>query len=164
MDSAWSTVQAIQSAQVQLLETRCENIIPSADNFSQGHAPGTVVGARTGECLPPFVCYAFRKNRVSSAVRNGQIRIAGVSEGDQANGVVAGGMTAALNAVATLFQTTISFGGGQTALFQPRIFRAGRPAGPGGVPPAVIQADFEIQSVVYTRISTQNTRKFGRGI
>lgn len=119
-------------------------------------------GTVPGETLPPFCSWAFRYNRSSRLVRNGQKRIGGVPEGFNDNGVATGTALTLLPLLAigmgALITDTVT-----TASFTPRIVHKATDAGPGGDPPATVRADYAVASVEYTRISTQNTRKFGRG-
>jgi len=157
-------VRAIQNDIVSTIAINVENIIPSADNTYLSYTPGTRVGTQATDALPPYVNWAFRLNRNNSAVRNGAKRFWGVSEGDQLDGVAVPGMTTALNALAARLALTLGIGG-TTSLYQPRIFRAGRPSKtiPEKTIPALVQADFDVASAVYTQISSQNSRKFLSG-
>jgi len=113
-------------------------------------------GTNTGDCLPVFVAYSFILGRTTRAVRNGHKRLAGVDEGHQVNGVVTNqDMLNALNAFATMVGTTLVTANNSDQ-WQPRIYRA---AGVNSKGQPVERADFPIGSVVYQRISTQNTRK-----
>lgn len=62
--------------------------------------PAGVTGNVVGDYLPTFNCYAIRLNRVTRLTRNGQKRIAGVPESNQANGVVPGSVITSIAAAA----------------------------------------------------------------
>lgn len=108
-----------------------------------------------GDVLPPFVAYSFRWNRVDRAVRNGQKRIAGVPENFQNGGVATAAAEILLDVLATLMGNNITDPTTE-AIFRPQIVHRSVP----GVP---IYTPYNVGSVEYTRISSQNTRKFGRG-
>lgn len=122
----------------------------------------TETGQVAGDCLPPFCAWAFRLNRATRSVRNGQKRVGGVPEAFQVNGVETAAAEALLVPLGIAMGAIITepVSGGS---FQPRILHKATEAGPGGVPPATPRADYAISSGQYTRLSTQNTRKFGRG-
>lgn len=157
-------IRAIQADIVSTIEINVENLTPSADNTYLAYTPGTRTGAETAGALPPYVNWAFRYNRNTTAVRNGAKRFWGVSEAAQEDGVAVAGMTTAINALATRLALTLGTAG-STSLYQPRIFRAGRPAQtiPAKTIPALVQADFDVASVSYRQISSQNSRKFLAG-
>jgi len=157
-------IRGIQNDIVSTIAINVENIIPSADNTYLSYTPNTRTGATGGDSLPPYASWAFRYNRNNSAVRNGQKRFWGVSESDQNDGIANGALAAALSALGVRLGLTLGVGG-TTSLYQPRIFRAGRPVKviPEKTIPALLQADFDVASVAYTQISTQNSRKFLSG-
>lgn len=142
----------IQSAAVRHHNIDVINLDDPAD-FNSAAATGTTVGTRGGDGLPQFVAWAFRYVRTTRAVRNGQKRIMGVAEPDQANGAAVGGVLALLAAAEIALESTLVDGAGN--VWTPRILRR---AAPTHVPP-VIRADFSISNVLYESISTQNTRK-----
>lgn len=111
------------------------------------------VGQVTGQGLPPFVAWAFRLVRTQTDIHNGAKRIVGVAEGWQANGVADSTVVSALNDLAEAMALTLDN-------FEPRIMRKlldseGHLIG---------YEDFPMGAGQYVRISSQNTRKFGRGI
>jgi len=158
-------IQAVQNAAIQYTQLQVENIVPSADNFTIPYTPGTDTGDRTGDALPPFVTWSFRLNRQTTASRHGQKRFAGVSEGDQNNGVASGAVVALLDNLALLLDNIIGGVPPAIATYVPRIFRAGRPSVtiPAKIKPAVLQASFPIANAQYVSVATQNSRKFGAG-
>jgi len=111
-------------------------------------------GVLAGELEPPFVCYAFRKNRLTRQTRSGQVRFAGVPEGAVNNGLAGVLVRDDLDELAEALGSTISDGLGNT--FSPAIIRK---TATGGV--AIING---IVNVEYVSISSQVTRKYGRGI
>lgn len=157
-------IRAIQADIVSTININVENIIPSADNTYLAYTPGTRAGAETAGALPPYVNWAFRYNRNNSAVRNGAKRFWGVTEAAQEDGVAVAGMTTAINALAARLGSTLGTAGA-SSLYQPRIFRAGRPAKtiPAKTIPAMLQNDFDVATVSYVQISSQNSRKFLSG-
>ncbi len=145
-------IVAAQSAVMRHHRADVINLDDPADFDSSAYA-GSPVGSRGGDGLPAFVAYAFKYVRTTRAVRNGQKRIPGVAEPDQANGVVVGGITTLLGALETALESTLTDGSGN--VWTPRIYRR---AEPSRTPP-VVRADFPISNVLFSRISTQNSRK-----
>lgn len=110
-------------------------------------------GTVAGDPLPPFVSWAFRKNRGTRASRNGQLRIAGVTEAHTLDGAATAAALTLLNNLATALSANIS--NGEQGTWTLRIPRFGALG--------ALVAVFPISSVGYVRLSTQNTRKPGRG-
>ena len=157
-------IRDIQAQIVSTIAINVENLTPSADNTYLSYTPGTRSGAVVSESLPPYSSWAFRLNRNTSAVRNGAKRFWGVPEISQANGIAAVAAITDLNELAVRLALTLGITG-TTSLYQPRIFRAGRPVKviPEKTIPALLQNDYDVASVAYTQISTQNSRKFLSG-
>lgn len=144
----------------------CQNvglthIVVTAINLDDPTDFGLVVptsdftGLQTGAGAPPFVCAAFRYNRASRAVRNGQKRIGGQSEISQGDGVIDSEDLHLYTDLATQLGNHIGDGAGTE--YKPVIMRKTVIAG------VTTYTEFDLTSVTFTRISTQNTRKFGRG-
>lgn len=119
--------------------------------FVEPHLQGTV----SGDPLPPFVAFEFRYNRTVYGVRNGWKRFAGVSESQQAGGDVTVAAHNALVTLATALKTDIE---GAFDSYRPRY--ATRPLPGHPISDTVLRTPGDI---VYVRITTQNTRKPGRG-
>lgn len=158
-------IDAIQNVVINTREIRVENIVAGFDNAVATFGVGTEVGQRGGECLPPYAAWAFKLHRLSTAVRNGQKRFAGVSESDQVNGIATGTIIPLLNACASSLDKILGGPVPDTATYQPRIFRAAREEDtiPAKIIPALLQADFDIADASFTGVSTQNSRKFNAG-
>jgi hypothetical protein len=120
--------------------------------------PVGAAGQRGGDALPPFVCYAFRLNRASTGSRHGQKRYVGVCEPDQVNGITTGTIQTALGALASKLEDTNQDLDGNA--WELQIVRKIPP-----VPPSTtwLYAEFPIASVQFVSISSQNSRKYGRG-
>ncbi len=160
-----TAIRAMQAAIVSTININVENLTPSTDNTFLSFPAGSRPGAVADPALPPYCNYAFRLNRNSSAVRNGAKRFWGVPETLQDNGVVTAGAVTGLTAIATAVNATLGTVGA-SSLYQPRIFRAGRPSKtiPAKTIPAMLQADFDVASVSFTEVSSQNSRKFKAGV
>lgn len=119
----------------------------------------------------PFAAMGFRTNRVRTDIRRGQKRIAGVADTDYANGVLASGVQAPADALADLL------GSDKTNSLDPlttwRHVIVGRikyisPSGRTAY--RLPETDEELryfdatQWEVRPNMTTQNTRKVGRGI
>lgn len=112
-------------------------------------------GTNGGECLPPYASWDFTLVRGGARERNGYKRIAGVGEGNQANGVASSGIQSALESAADAMAEII---GDSDELYTPVIRRTRVNRAP--VNPAQF---WSITGVVYSKIGTQNSRKFGHG-
>jgi len=141
-----------------------ENIIPGPDNVFEIYGTTDFPGSRTGSKMPPFAAWAFRYNRVSTDIRNGQKRFGPISETDQDAGVAQGTIVPLLNDLASSLGSPLGvFGSFST--YVPRIYRAPTTAKtiPAKTIPAKLQLVREVGSVGFTAVTTQNSRKFGHG-
>lgn len=141
-----------------------ENVIPGGDNVFETYGTTDFVGVQGGECMPPYAAWAFRLSRVETDIRNGQKRFGPVSELDQSSGVAVGTVIPKLNTLSSGLFTTLGVVG-TTSAYMPRIFRPASPSRtiPEKVIPAKLQLVRQVGQVNFVRLSTQNTRKFGRG-
>lgn len=146
----------VQSGQVTHAGINVINL-DDPDDFLNMPLTTDNTGGRAGDVLPPYCCWAFRWNRSSRSVRNGQKRIPGIAESDNADGIAAAGIAADLGNLAAGMAGVLD--DGLSDQFEPRIVHK---TIVGGVVTGYV--DYGVSSVEYTRISTQNTRKFGRGI
>jgi len=113
-------------------------------------------GNVSGDCLPPYDAFAIRFVRTSREVRHAHKRIAGVSESAQAQGTLNSGTITNLEAIAAFIAGPIvSSDPAITLTF--KIWRRPTLSAP--------QQFFDIGSyVVNTNVSTQVSRKIGRGV
>ena len=151
------TVVAMQQTGVvhQLIAAR--NLDNPLDFFAFPPLAGNV-GQITGQGMPPFVAWAFRLLRTRTDVHHGAKRIVGVPEGLVADGVADAGAAAVLANYASIYGADLVTGAGNQ--YEPVIMRrvldaAGHLIGYDDFPAGLAQ---------YVRISSQNTRKFGRGV
>lgn len=117
------------------------------------------LGGVAGEILPPYAAWGFRYNRASAMSRHGYKRFIGVSESQQQAGVATAGAQTLLGNLAAVLDNTVVIGGASgNANIEPRImsFWLGKQLRETPV-------DFPVASVSYVGLTTQNTRKFGRG-
>lgn len=120
----------------------------AAQSFSLGGSSG-------GDTLPPFVSWDFTLVRGGAGERNGYKRLPGVPEGLQAQGIATAGAVANLNIAAAAMEQIIV---AVTDQWSPVIRR--------DVVNRVVQVPpkwYDISSVQYSRIGSQNSRKFGHG-
>jgi hypothetical protein len=120
-----------------------------------GSIPLADSGNVAGDSLPPFVCWDFTLVRGGALERNGYKRIAGVPESKQANGVVDNTFRATLDNLAAPI-----FAGFDVGLdhFTPVIKRK-QIHGVAQHPPKY----YDMSNVVYSKIGSQNSRKYGHG-
>jgi len=155
-DTRVADLQTIQSDQLTHSSVQVFNLDDLTD-FATSIAVNS--GTLTGNCMPPFVCYAFRFIRATRETRHGHKRIAGVAETSVLNGVVESSFTTTLQSVGTHFADTLT---GESATYIPRIYRRAKLTTGGGGPWA---ASFHPIVSVETELilSSQNSRKIGRG-
>lgn len=110
-----------------------------------------LLGAVAGSDGPPFVTFAFRKNRNTRRTRSGQMRVAGVVEGASEDGILSGAFEDDVNALATALGQLLQDGTGGT--YVPVIVSKAKDG--------TMLATNAISSFEYTRIGTQNSRKYG---
>jgi len=112
-------------------------------------------GAVGGDGLPPFCAWAFKFQRTTRVVRNGQKRIAGIPESQTLNGIPTTEALALLNALASgMVGPYVSEE--PDGSYTPRIRHA------LGTDPETFSYH-PVADVSFTRVSTQNSRKFGHG-
>lgn len=123
-------------------------------------ATSVVVGQRTGEAMPAFVTASFRYVRSTRAVSDGRKAYGPISESDVDDGDPTGAYLTLLSAMATALQNNLTHVGSSSS-WKPVIWRR-----PGTYASGVVTAPglfYDINSVIFRAISTQNTRKRGRG-
>jgi hypothetical protein len=117
-------------------------------------------GTRTGDPMPSFVAAGFTYARSSRLFNNGSKRLGPISEGDVASGQPVSGYLTLLQAAATLMGQPI-IDAGTVSTWVPVIWRRPGTYDSGVVsPPGLFNP---INDVRFTAITTQNTRKIGRG-
>lgn len=131
-------------------------------------------GAVVGEKLPPFAAFGFSQPSSIRGVRRGQKRLPGVAETQQADGVFTGGVFAQMQSVAEDLGLPIAVpvAAGLEATLFPVIVKRVKETDPetGKVtyrlPETVLEATwYPAESwVPYENVTTQNSRKIGRGI
>jgi len=112
-------------------------------------------GNVSAESLPPFCAWSFLMTRLHRTTFNGHKRFAAIPETWQSEGVIDSGHDTAIAAVVTGLNATITDG---TLDYLPCIYSTILNAEPR-VPPVVNL----LSTVQFKGISSQNTRKFGRG-
>lgn len=115
-----------------------------------------LVGAQAGQCLPPAVCFTYRMQRTQLHRRHGYKRFSGVNEGLVQDGVVISPGAAVITNVAAALAADLTPISG--IALRPVILHSQLNGQP--VIPPVPQ---DIQTVVYSHLGTQNTRKFKHG-
>lgn len=164
-DQVEPLIRDLQVTLVSTLQIAVENVVPGTDNAYLNFAVNTRFGTEASESLPPYAAWAFRLNRTSSAVRNGQKRFMGVPETFQVNGqIIAGIPVTRANALAAILAADLG-GVGVFNTYRPVIYRRAREVEviPAKTIPALAAQDFAISSGAFVSISTQNSRKFGSG-
>ena len=115
------------------------------------------VGTSGGQAMPPFVAWAFRLLRTRTDVHHGAKRIAGITENQQVDGVVEPAFQTTVDDFASFYGSILPNVNGN--LYAPVIMRRVLDENKH----LIGYDDFPAGLGQYVRISTQNTRKFGRG-
>lgn len=151
------SIAALQSGLLQHVETTVNNLMDLSDFANIATA---VTGAQGGDALPPYDAVALFYQRTTRASRNGWKRIAGVPENHQNNGTLDSTILASWVTIANLLLGPV-VSTVHTVTLVPYIWR--RP-NPTHVPP-IAQAFFPVGGIIpHNAVTTQNTRKYGRGI
>lgn len=112
-------------------------------------------GGRTGDGLPPFVAYDITNLRAGLGERNGYLRLPGVSETDQIDGVAVPAQLTRLSTLCTALNTPIVPVASSYQLLIRRTAHNNIPFNP--------PVFFTKGLSVYSKIGSQNSRKYGRG-
>jgi len=143
----------------------------SPDVFAQVlFTPGSQVGARSGDQMPRFVAWGFKCGRLRRDIKDGAKRLSPISEGDQVGGTPLAATLILLAAAATAMKSvlTLEYVAGSSAA-SPAIIKRTRTTNadgsysyhlPHGMEPLVY---YEATQWTFDEITTQNTRKTGRG-
>lgn len=148
-------IRAIQVDDLTHVRIDCENLTGVVD-YVEETLTSNNTGADNTEPMPTFVAWGFRLNRASRLSRHGYKRIAGPGEANVTSGVPAAGFLGTLNAAAAAIGADIGELSGPST-YRPYIVRA------TGTAPSVTYTSFEIGSVQLVGISSQVSRKLGRG-
>lgn len=156
-ENVWPILRLIQSATYSLTTIQSFCYAEPLDWFERVGIVAT--GSVGGEVLPPFVAWSFRYIRAAVGQRYGYKRIAGVAEVMQANGVISSTAVTAVNNAATALGMGVEGALGSVptdADFIP--FVASRPLLIGFDPNG-----YSALGCQYREITSQSSRKFGRG-
>lgn len=149
-------VLAIQSTALNHVAVGTKNLdLPTDFDFAPviPPAPGLVAG----DPMPPFVAFAFRLHRMQTDIHHGAKRYAGVPEPWVSAGVADASILATLFTLAGVLDDNLV--GASGATYEPRIMRRLLDA-QGHL---IGYEDFPMGIATFVRVSSQNTRKFGRG-
>lgn len=137
-------------AHINVIEGQMVKGSNAFDTFS-----ANVGGNISGECLPPFVSWDFTLLRGGGGERNGYKRLQGVPESKQADGIATASAYADLTSLAGFMAAPITVA---TDILTPVIHRTKINHATQNPP-----RYFSISDVLYSKIGTQNSRKFGHG-
>lgn len=154
LEDVYPAIKAVQSDQMVLLQLRCINLNNPIDFHEE-----SVVGAAgdlTGDPMPPFVAWRFKLNRESREFRPGRKAIGGVTETSVTAGVAAATILPDLEDVADALAANINYTAAPGNVFTPYLVRE-----LGMLPPLEFTP---VTGAAYVEVSSQNTRKFNRGI
>lgn len=140
----------IVSVEMVFNEIYVENVDDPTDFFTD---PISGAGVVTGSCEPPFVAWAFRLIRSTRLSRNGAKRIPGVPSVAIVDDAPDPSRLAALSDFADAYAGNVVF---SSNTFAPIIYRKPSSVHPSGL-------GFLASGAEFVRLSTQNSRKIGRG-
>jgi len=147
-------VRAIQTTAMLWESVLCQDVDPTGLAATLVFSPAEA-GNVSDESLPPFAAWSFLMKRTSRMTFNGHKRFAAIPETWQSEGVIASGHTAAIAAVEAGLETILNAG---TGTYKPCIYST--------ILNGVLRATPLVNPVdvaQFKGISSQNTRKFGRG-
>jgi len=117
-------------------------------------------GTIASDPMPPFTAWGFKLTRTNASTRNGSKRFWGVAEADVAIGEPTAGVAARINAMSAFlgnpFTVTPDYPTAPDIELQPVICRKDATG-------ALITSQ-PVVSASFRAVTTQNTRKFGRGM
>jgi hypothetical protein len=123
-----------------------------------GEQQGTRSGPTEPQALPPYVAAGVRLTVGSRVTRPGQKRFWGLKESDQSNGLLTAALAALITSLAPKFAGGITLGAPvATGVLWAEIVRV------AGVPQVVTARQDVTGFIVAGNVTTQNSRKFGRG-
>jgi hypothetical protein len=125
--------------------------------FQDEQSLGNINGSLSGDAAAPFMAFGFRLQRTNNTTRHGFKRIGGLQEAYPTSDLITGaGSNTALDEIAVaMFQTLVQVIGTQEAI--PVIIGKNNSNAPGS------WTANPVAGVQFQRITTQNTRKIGRG-
>lgn len=146
----------------------------SPDVFAQTiFTPGSQNGGRSGEMLPRYNAWGFVISRLRRDIRNGYKRFGSISETDQSGGAPTAAMATLLNTLANELEQvlTLEYVAGSSAaspIVVKRIKYNPDPEKPDEFAYRLPQGTdpfefYEATQISYQTMTTQNTRKTGRG-
>lgn len=128
-------------------------------DFWEGDFATAQAGTQSGSIMPAFTAWGFKLSRSSRLSRNGSKRFAGVTESNVDNGNPIAGILTYLDGVADWMGQTHVFDFGPGDVLNIEL----APVIPHYVPLSDTWVFNPITSVAFTRVTSQNTRKVGRG-
>lgn len=133
---------------------RIKDVNPSGFEFVR-LGLGLSGGFSAGDLMPPFVALSFLYQRNNRTTFHGHKRFAGVGEAGQNNGLPTSSLnTLAATAAAALLSTLTASGLDYLPCIYSKVLN--------GVPRSTPVVNL-VKDVIFKGITTQNTRKFGRG-
>lgn len=147
------------STEVNYMSFAWKNLTEPLEIF-EGTPTTPLQGAISGDCLPPYAAWGFKLTRTNALTRNGAKRFWGVPEGLQANGLPTGLAIVNLPLIAENLATVIPFDLTDWGFLE------------GTLVPAIVRKDEtgamtasqDVSTAQFRSITTQNTRKYGRGM
>lgn len=152
-----STISPGLSTAFSFIGIRMTNL-SDPDEFAEATFTTPVVGATGGDYLPPFYTWGIELKRASRSTRNGRKALSGVAESNVSSGAPTSAAVTFFNSVAINAATPLLLDFGsplKTLDLVPIIVRRG--AG------FSVLATNEISNGVFKGLTTQNSRKTGRG-
>jgi hypothetical protein len=155
-------VKTIQSTLLTHTLTQAKNL---TDGLSIFDDPIVKAGTRGGDGTPSFTAASFRLNRTNAATRHGSKRIGGLSETDIEGNSVAAASVVNFTAVSAALEADLFAAGTLENDFVARPVILGRfHLGDPNVGEIDLSVVNPVDTVQFIRLTTQTTRRAGRGI
>ncbi|AXH78685.1 MAG: hypothetical protein [Circular genetic element sp.] len=153
-DQVWPSLEPVLHPDCLLIQSTCINLNNPLDFFEILHTG--YQGSAGGAAAAPYDCWYFRYSRESREFRPGRKSIGGISQGQTEAGAAVPAAIPLLNDLANALEDNLTRVAGGTDEWAPYLVRE-----IVGVPPIEFTP---VTNVGFAGVSTQNTRKFGRGL
>ena len=172
-DTCMKFIRNLQSSDVKNIQLLCRNIYPGAD-FYEIPYPLEAAGSVDSPSLPPFAAYGFNTSRVTTAIRRGQKRFAGVTESaNDGEGNLNSTFLGLMGDLADAMSANLSYtDGGNSLTFIPAIVHKEKYTTPAGndayryYSTEAVQLTHLAQGFAWntkSQVRSQTSRQYGRG-
>jgi len=169
----FQALRVVQHSDLSHLEVQVTALYDPVDFYTRPFVP-LLPGLATGEAASPVLAYGLQTNRVSRAIRRGNMRVSGVSElAMESGGVIGSGMMTSLGTLADFLSDALTYDDeGNTLTFTPAVLSFEEYTTPAGntayrqYPTLAEQLTHAAVGVAWSakeQVRTQGSRQYGRG-